>query len=912
MAKIPALGREQRELRLDAIYVPLYVIEREQMESFARFSLGEFAPPDAAEAADEQQARDAAYQALKDDRPVFRLLSDPQCLPKPEPEAKPAREQRKQAPPVAPFTTTALLLVGRAGSGKTTTLQYGALLLARAWRDQDGQLAAAKLECFTAQIPLPIYARLTELMAYLRKQYAQNRAPLVGAPPRLLLEALAALLDDPVPGLSVAVLEAWLQQGNCMLLLDGLDETGDAHERNAAMDLINHLVQAYPKNRFIVASRPFAGLAERLAGFAERHLRPLNAADMQALLNRLFLALRLDAPPAPASPDAPQPLVAEAAELWRNLDRSPRLFDMATNPLLLTSMAVLVEGREPLPTERAKIYQKLVELTIEAWRKAQITPNLPPSKWQPFEESNDVVRRRLQFLAAKMLEEERRELPLYRARELLRPIYQQNNPTWHEERCDDYVRRLLSQIALHSGLLQAHNSDDRFSFSHFTLQEYLAARHYTEQGSDKQDAVATMLGRWRERRWRETILLALGHEATSGDQEMAQRMVDNLLATNEAEALLLAADGLDEANVLAIPDLKKQRHAVSRRLQALAALTSDWQQAAHPDPHIRQRAATLLDRLRADKAHPERDDDPCARVGLDLTRPDYWAACIEPGRFSMGDDNGKYDDEKPQFDYQIKQPYALARFPVTNQQYLIFMDSLAGRGPDAARAAAEELLKLMAQHEQTIDHFRPRGWPSERYRSGEGNYPVVRVTWYAASAFAWWANHSLLSAAERAAGHLIRLPTEAEWERAAAYPLQLVANQPRAGRRTYPWGDDLSEQISGPISATLQANIALSKIGNSSVVGIFPHGAAACGADELGGNVWEWCSTPKLKYPLPDDLVAESLYTKHKSSNRSYVLRGGSWGLIPAYARCAYRDGHHPSFVFDGNGFRLARLFSLP
>lgn len=908
LAKIPALGREQRELDLEQVYVPLHVVEREQMESFDTYILGKFGVEDGG------SARQDAYQAVQESRPVFRLLSEPKQLPPPEPAAHERRRGRKPAAGTE-TTTERLLLVGRAGSGKTTTLHYGALILARTARTADTAEVRKELQLFTAKPLFPIYARLTEVMTYVHEQYAQRRAELVGAPAQLLLDALDELARRDVPDLPVGMVTSQIKAGGCLIMLDGLDETGDADERGSAMDLIASLVRECASNRYLVASRPFEGLGDRLPGFIERHLRPLDANDIRRLLNKLFLALRLPEDRTPTAHSDPDALVPEAAELWRNLERSPRLFDMATNPLLLTSMAVLVEGREPLPVERAKIYEKLVRLTIEAWRKAQLSRDRPGVPVKLFEESDDSVRLRLQLLAANMLEAERREITLDQARDLLRPIYKANNPGWNDERCNDYVRELLYQIALHSGLLQARDSDSLFSFAHFTLQEYLAARHYTEQRSGKEATVQTLVMHWPERRWRETILLAIGHEATSGSREMAQNMLEALLDARDPEALLLASDGLDEANARAVGELTPQRLEVSGRLRALAALTDDWRTAAHPDPVLRNRAATMLDRLDADTDRP----------GLALTKDDYWATRIEPGTFSMGDDHGPYDDEKPQFDCTIRQPYALARFPVTNRQYLLFVEALAGRGAPEAVGAARKLLPLMAQHKQTVEEFRPRYWPGARYRAGEGNHPVVGVTWYAATAFAWWANEAFLTPEQRAAGEAIRLPTEAEWERAAAYPPALAGNNPRAGRRAYPWGawDDphpgAARQPSpargrgagGEGVLGIQANIDESQIGGTSVVGIFPHGAAACGAEELVGNVWEWCSTPMLDYPFKGEVSAESFYTKNKSTGSTYVLRGGSWVNYRDDARCAYRFDNNPINVNVNYGSRLARLFSL-
>jgi formylglycine-generating enzyme required for sulfatase activity len=270
----------------------------------------------------------------------------------------------------------------------------------------------------------------------------------------------------------------------------------------------------------------------------------------------------------------------------------------------------------------------------------------------------------------------------------------------------------------------------------------------------------------------------------------------------------------------------------------------------------------------------------------------------------MGDDNGKSDDEKPQFVYHIRQPYALARFPVTNRQYLRFLDALAGRGGREEVAAAEEVRHLLRQHGLSPDQMRPRlrFWPGTRYRTGEGNCPVVAISWYAATAFAHWVDIWLHRIGVLHDGETVRLPTEAEWERAAAYPVVIPATDPRAGRREYPWGE--WDEV-----PCLRANTHESGIGQLSVVGVFPHGAVACGAEDMAGNVWEWCSTPYLRYPLSGDVVAENLQKRTKDAR--YVLRGGSWISDRGGARCASRGGLNPVNVYADWGVRLARTFSL-
>ena len=165
------------------------------------------------------------------------------------------------------------------------------------------------------------------------------------------------------------------------------------------------------------------------------------------------------------------------------------------------------------------------------------------------------------------------------------------------------------------------------------------------------------------------------------------------------------------------------------------------------------------------------------------------------------------------------------------------------------------------------------------------------------------------------------MPTEAEWERAAAYPPSYVDNNTRARRREYPWGNNAVTTIRGRIPASIKANIREqiptsipanireSNIGGTSVVGIFPHGAGMCGAEDLVGNAWEWCSTPHIDYPFENEVRAENLFVGSTNAIIPFVLRGGSWGYD--YICCTYRATRRPGadIGHDICGLRLARLF---
>jgi formylglycine-generating enzyme required for sulfatase activity len=886
------IATEQVQLSLESVHVPLRVVERGAIESHRRRMRGE----------ERQRSERELTAGEHRGGYVFELLSEPELLAARQTRSTRGVSGDDESP--SPVTTTRLLLLGDAGSGKTTTLRYAALRLAEAYRRGDAALLAsdaAGLHLHLRRAPLPIYVRLTlfaaSIPADLRELPPQERERYAGAPADLFLTWLdreAARHCEIQEGALSSLIGK--NDGNVLLLLDGLDEAGDEQRRAYLAQVIDNLARRYDKQRYVVASRTagYGGLVY-LPDFLERHLSPLDEQEAQALLRKWFDAVyaRLHA----IGRRRQDAAADQAAQLWEVIERNDRLRDMATNPLLLTVMALLQFNSVRLPDQRAKLYEKLIELLLDLWRRQNVASDtLVTSVAQLASEQ-----RRLEALALAMQQQPQqvREVTLRQAQEWLSPLYVERLKIDREE-ADRRVHDLLRRLAVDSGIIQQR--EERYAFSHYTFQEYLAARALDslDNRDGAPDSVAFLLERSGDARWRETLLLAAGYWSNGQQIRKTERLLRGLLDRRDPENLLLAAAALADVGV--VEDLTGLRDEATARLRALAALTEDWRSAAHPDPALRNRAAAMLDRLDADTERP----------GLDLTKPDYWANRIEPGVFSMGDDKGGYD-EKPQFDCAIRRPYALARFPVTNRQYLLFVEALAGRGTPEAVAAANRLKDLMKQHgetPETYNGFRPRFWPGARYRAGEGNHPVVGVTWYAATAFAWWADAWLRALGILKEGEEVRLPTEAEWERAAAYPPTLPGSDPRTGRREYPWGAELTTATGGSMIASIQANIDESKISGTSVVGIFPHGAAACGAEELAGNVWEWCSTPYLEYPFKDEVSAESLYTKNKRARRTCVLRGGSWYDGRVLARCACRFDLCPDDVSVNYGFRLARLFS--
>ena len=185
---------------------------------------------------------------------------------------------------------------------------------------------------------------------------------------------------------------------------------------------------------------------------------------------------------------------------------------------------------------------------------------------------------------------------------------------------------------------------------------------------------------------------------------------------------------------------------------------------------------------------------------------------------------------------------------------------------------------------------RPRYWDDARFNGP--NQPVVGVTWYEAVAYCRWLTATLDD------GHTYRLPTEAEWERAArGIPPAGGGDRGGAGRR-YPWGDDW---------AANRANSKELNLERTTPVGIFPDGASAERLLDLCGNVWEWCS----------DWFDEKTYRRRAgrvernpvgpAEGSSKILRGGSWYDARNIVRCACRYRGTPDYGGDNYGFRVAR-----
>jgi formylglycine-generating enzyme required for sulfatase activity len=184
------------------------------------------------------------------------------------------------------------------------------------------------------------------------------------------------------------------------------------------------------------------------------------------------------------------------------------------------------------------------------------------------------------------------------------------------------------------------------------------------------------------------------------------------------------------------------------------------------------------------------------------------------------------------------------------------------------------------------------------------NHPAVYVSWYEAVAFCRWLAEVMRAAGEGLqvlrGGRLetlnrgfeklsVRLPTEAEWEKAAR----------GTDGRIFPWGNEADPE---------RANYGDTGLGASSAAGCFPAGASPYGALDLSGNVLEWCQTV-----WTDDYNEYSRKAiQNTEAPGSRVLRGGAFASYQWFVRCASRPGRDPDRWYSNVGFRLVVAPGLP
>jgi formylglycine-generating enzyme required for sulfatase activity len=700
-----------------------------------------------------------------------------------------------------------LALLGDPGSGKSTLINFVALCMAGELRDHP----EANLHLLTTPVPTDDdeqprrqpwqHGALLPMRVILREFVARGLPPVgqsTAVPGDVLWQFILAELPAVLHDFAQPLRDTLLHTGG-LLLLDGLDEVPEADQRRTHVKAaVEQFAATFPKVRILVTSRTYAYQRQdwKLRRFAETVLAPFAAVQMQHFVQRWYAYV---GPLRGLSPDHSQ---GSAARLNATIAHNPRLYELATRPLLLALMASLHAWRGgTLPEQREELYADAVDLLLRQWEDQKVIRQpdgthvvSQPSLREWLQVDQQAMRRALNQLAFDAHHDQAELVgtaDIAEAKLVMALLHLTQNPAVRPRLLIEYLRD-------RAGLLEPRGVGI-YAFPHRTFQEYLAACHLTDSGFE--DELPRLL-QTAPNRWREVTLLA-GAKATRGLASAAWTLADALCFAEppvqrlDHEAAywgaLLAAQVLVENRSL--ERLAEHRRARVERIRMWLVRT------------LEHHALPPVERAQAGNA--------LAALGDPRFREDCWYLPNDPmlgfietpaGAFIMG-------EAKEQHDVSLSR-YFIAHYPVTVAQFLAFVEdnSYAWRNKD-----------------------QPQGLP---------NHPVVYVDWYDALAYCTWLTEQLQAVSWPLAtllhqGWCVTLPGEAEWEKAAR----------GTDGRQYPWGNTLDPN---------RANYDETGIGTTSAVGCFPTGRSSYGVDDMSGNVWEWTRSKEGPYPYPKTPAARA------------------------------------------------------
>ena len=710
---------------------------------------------------------------------------------------------------------------GEPGSGKSTFLRRVAFELCRNLRETRPAEAPPFLAADDKRFPILI--RTADLARLLNA----DSSPMAPDAPDWIPYFLGRRSEEFHWGLDAAFFRRKLGEGNCLVMVDGLDEAPDQALRARISRLFEKATQSFSKCDFLVSTRPqsYAGDSV-LASFPQVRIEELKPPEIRAFFDHFARGLALNDKESKEFKTGLETALASRFEIR----------EMGRNPVMLTALAVLQHNDQRLPEYRVELFGSILGW-LAAARKEK--PGRP---------------------AAEKCLEYMRKLALSMQAAPGGRLVQVNKRTAAELSAKVFGgtveanEKLLESETQDSGIISAVGNDVKFW--HLSFQEYLAAREIAGLNETQLIEAVVTSGMLYHPEWREVMRLLGGVLRVQGESRI---------------------EWLFQAILDQLPD----RPALAERTRCAALLGNMMRDLSGmgytPKTPDYERTVQAVMRI-FDAGEEEKIDiktrieaaDALGQAG-DPRLEENWVR-VPAGTFRMGaqkqDSEGENydalarDNESPPHEVTL-QEFRIGRFPVTVQEFAKFIDGDGYQTPKHWKEGFGQFTE-------------PEDWERQKQHP---NRPVVNVSWYEASAYCSW-NGS-------------RLPTEAEWERAAR----------GTDGRKYPWGNEPpNEELANSADENGNPNI-----GHPTPVGLYPRGATPEGIQDLAGNAVEWCS----------DWRGEDYYAKSPTENPPgpekgewRVLRGGSYDFYPQGLRASVRVGSHPGLRVALLGFRCAREVS--
>ncbi|MDJ0568074.1 MAG: SUMF1/EgtB/PvdO family nonheme iron enzyme [Pleurocapsa sp. MO_192.B19] len=387
-----------------------------------------------------------------------------------------------------------IVIIGAPGTGKTTLMEHVSLTFAQ--------------EAQGANI-----LKLMPILIYLRNEREKIAEDISLSLAKLIVE------DEEIKGLDLT--EAWfedqLSNHQCLVMLDGLDEVADEQQRKKVRDWVERQIIDYPKAKFIVTSRPPGYESAPLEGVDVLEVLPFTWKQVEEFIENWYLqneirfqrkddwGVRREAK-------------YKSQDLIERIQQSVPIVAMATNPLLLTMIAVVHDNRGALPGRRVELYGEICDVLLGRRQEAKGIPDrLTPAQKQSI----------LQVLALELMKGKTREFKVASGvdiirNKLLKIADREISPS-------DFLK-LIREVSA----LLVETKQGILEFAHKSFQEYLAAVQIKE---DSQENILTsnIDDSW----WDETIRLYAA-------QSDATNLITAALEKNTVGALKLALDCAEE------------------------------------------------------------------------------------------------------------------------------------------------------------------------------------------------------------------------------------------------------------------------------------------------------------------------------------------------------------------------------
>ena len=670
---------------------------------------------------------------------------------------------------------TRLVLLGNPGSGKSSFVRH--LVINEAQKKIQGHETAMfpliiDLKYLAARLPDidPEGIIKPEIKRSLRQAVIDQ-----------WVDDIADLMDDV--RFDKSKLLQVLKTEKIILIFDGFDEVPDSH-RYGVQQAIEAIISP-PKDKpprkiskIIITCRT-RSYSNEFAGFDPHTLAPFSQAKIENFISRWYMA-------AAASGRLTSRIAQKRIkDLQQSATANQDMWELAENPLLLTTMAIIHKENSTLPRHRVLLYSKAIDLLLLDWqttREIVIDSDLKAL----LSKKHNVIRILERFAHN-----------LHQAQAQNKDLRLESSDLIHwlkqELGSPDLAEKFLNYIDLRTGLLigidGTYTKAPRYKFPHRTFQEYLAGCFIFHGSATKVSKTLRGLSTSSDF-WREAVQLGFEEYSLNRDSLEFLSEIASKLLYYPIERENLWSGYI--ANLIK-PELIQQK------------LEDELIKTNYKD-ELRKGLTCIIESLTSNLTINERAEagqlinlveDRREGVGVKNNLPDLlWCKSIPIGTYDYADEN-----------YNVEKSYQLSAYPITYAQFQCFEDSINFGNVDFWKDMPSGHKKYGKRRD--IKQIEPQGFPFE-------NHPREMVNWFQAVAFCRWLTAQLNDK------YIIRLPNEVEWVVAARY----------SDGRTYPWGEETDD-------TKLNYN---GKVGKTTAVGLYPAGRNSnLNLYDMSGNVREWC-----------------------------------------------------------------------